>query len=135
MLAVLMPIAASMGGNAGTQTLTVAVRAIAMKELTPANSFRVLSKEILVGTFNGFLFAIIIGVIAWVWSGSLGIGGVMAAAMIITLIIAGLAGAAIPLGLSRTRFDPAIASGVFLTTITDVVAFLAFLGLGAWFLI
>ena len=135
MLAVLMPIAASMGGNAGTQTLTVAVRAIAMKELTPANSFRVLSKEILVGTFNGFLFAIIIGVIAWVWSGSLGIGGVMAAAMIITLIIAGLAGAAIPLGLSRTRFDPAIASGVFLTTITDVVAFLAFLSLGAWFLI
>jgi len=135
MLAVLMPIAASMGGNAGTQTLTVAVRAIAMKELTPANSFRVLSKEILVGTFNGILFAIIIGVIAWVWSGSLGIGGVMAAAMIITLIIAGLAGAAIPLGLSRTRFDPAIASGVFLTTITDVVAFLAFLGLGAWFLI
>ena len=135
MLAVLMPIAASMGGNAGTQTLTVAVRAIAMKELTPANSFRVLSKEILVGTFNGFLFAIIIGVIAWVWSGSLGMGGVMAAAMIITLIIAGLAGAAIPLGLSRTRFDPAIASGVFLTTITDVVAFLAFLGLGAWFLI
>jgi len=135
MLAVLMPIAASMGGNAGTQTLTVAVRAIAMKELTPANSFRVLSKEILVGTFNGFLFAIIIGVIAWVWSGSLGIGVVMAAAMIITLIVAGLAGAAIPLGLSRTRFDPAIASGVFLTTITDVVAFLAFLGLGAWFLI
>ena len=135
MLAVLMPIAASMGGNAGTQTLTVAVRAIAMKELTPANSFRVLSKEILVGTFNGFLFAIIIGVIAWVWSGSLGIGVVMAAAIIITLIVAGLAGAAIPLGLSRTRFDPAIASGVFLTTITDVVAFLAFLGLGAWFLI
>ena len=135
MLAVLMPIAASMGGNAGTQTLTVAVRAIAMKELTPANAFRVLSKEILVGTFNGLLFAIILGVIAWTWSGSLGIGAVMAVAMVITLIIAGLAGAAIPLGLSRTRFDPAIASGVFLTAITDVVAFLAFLGLGAWFLI
>ena len=135
MLAGLMPIAASMGGNAGTQTLTVAVRAIAMKELTPANAFRVLSKEILVGTFNGLLFAIILGVIAWTWSGSLGIGAVMAVAMVITLIIAGLAGAAIPLGLSRTRFDPAIASGVFLTAITDVVAFLAFLGLGAWFLI
>lgn len=135
MLAVLMPIAASMGGNAGTQTLTVAVRAIAMKELTTANSFRVLSKEVLVGTFNGLIFALIIGVIAWVWSGSVAIGAVMAAAMVITMIIAGLAGAAIPLGLSRTRFDPAIASGVFLTTITDVVAFLAFLGLGTWFLV
>jgi magnesium transporter len=135
MLAVLMPIAASMGGNAGTQTLTVAVRAIAMKELTTANSFRVLSKEVLVGTFNGLIFALIIGVIAWIWSGSVAIGAVMAAAMVITMIIAGLAGAAIPLGLSRTRFDPAIASGVFLTTITDVVAFLAFLGLGTWFLV
>ena len=135
MLAVLMPIAASMGGNAGTQTLTVAVRAIAMKELTTANAFRVLSKEVLVGTFNGLLFALIIGVIASIWSGSMAIGAVMAAAMVITMIIAGLAGAAIPLGLSRTRFDPAIASGVFLTTVTDVVAFLAFLGLGAWFLV
>jgi len=135
MLAVLMPIAASMGGNAGTQTLTVAVRAIAMKELTTANAFRVMSKEVLVGTFNGLLFALIIGVIAFIWSGSVGIGAVMAAAMIITMIIAGLVGAAIPLGLSRTRFDPAIASGVFLTTVTDVVAFLAFLGLGTWFLI
>ena len=135
MLAVLMPIAASMGGNAGTQTLTVAVRAIAMKELTAANAFRVVSKEVLVGTFNGLLFAVIIGTIAWFWSGNLGIGLVMAAAMVITMIIAGLAGAAIPLGLSRTRFDPAIASGVFLTTVTDVIAFLAFLGLGAWFLL
>lgn len=134
MLAVLMPIAASMGGNAGTQTLTVAVRAIAMKELTPANSWRVMSKEVLVGTFNGVCFAVIVGLVAWVWSGEIGIGVVMAAAMVITMIVAGLAGAAIPLGLSRTRFDPAIASGVFLTTITDVVAFLAFLGLGAWFL-
>ena len=83
-----MPIAASMGGNAGTQTLTVAVRAIAMKELTTANSFRVLSKEVLVGTFNGLIFALIIGVIAWIWSGSVAIGAVMAAAMVITMIIA-----------------------------------------------
>ena len=135
MLAVLMPIAASMGGNAGTQTLTVAVRAIAMRELSPANALRVLSKEVLVGVFNGFLFAMIVGTIAWVWSGSIGIGIVMAVAMAITMVIAGLAGAAIPLGLSRTRFDPAIASGVFLTTVTDIVAFLAFLGLGAWFLL
>ena len=135
MLAVLMPIAASMGGNAGTQTLTVAVRAIAMKELTPTNAVRVLSKEILVGTFNGLSFALIVGVVAWVWSGNAGIGIVMAVAMVITMVVAGLAGAAIPLGIARTRFDPAIASGVFLTTVTDVVAFLAFLGLGALFLL
>ncbi len=135
MLAVLMPIAASMGGNAGTQTLTVAVRAIAMKELTSANTARVLSKETLVGLFNGLLFAVIVGLIAWIWSGEIGIGIVMALAMTITMVIAGLAGAAIPLGLARTRLDPAITSGVFVTTVTDVVAFLAFLGLGAWLLL
>ena len=134
-LAVLMPIAASMGGNAGTQTLTVAVRAIAMKELTPANAFRVLSKEVLVGVFNGILFAALIGGVAWLWSGDVSIGLVMAAAMAVTMVVAGLAGAAIPFGLSRTGIDPAVASGVFLTTITDVVAFFAFLGLAAWFLI
>jgi magnesium transporter len=135
MLAVLMPIAASMGGNAGTQTLTVVVRAIAMKEITGANAYRVLSKEVLVGIFNGLLFAVIIGAAAWFWTGSLPIGLVMAAAIIVTMIIAGLAGTAIPLGLSRTGVDPAVASGVFLTTITDVVAFCAFLGLASLFLI
>ena len=135
MLAVLMPIVASMGGNAGTQTLTVAVRAIATKELTPANAWRVLGKEVLVGAFNGVLFAVLLGIIAWAWSGDPGIGVVIAAAMIVTMVVAGLAGTAIPLGLSRTGIDPAIASGVFLTTITDVIAFLAFLGLAAWFLV
>lgn len=134
-LAVLMPIAASMGGNAGTQTLTVVVRAIAMKELTVANASRMLSKEALVGAFNGLLFAVIVGAVAWMWSGSAGVGAVMAAAMAVTMIVAGLAGLAIPLGLSRTRFDPAVASGAFLTTVTDVTAFLVFLGLGAWFLL
>jgi magnesium transporter len=135
MLAVLMPIVASMGGNAGTQTLTVVVRAIAMKELTRSNAARVLTKEVLVGLFNGVLFAVLIGVIAWIWSGDIAIGLVIAAAMIITLVIAGLAGAAIPFGLSVTGIDPAIASGVFLTTVTDVVAFLTFLGLATWFLL
>ena len=135
MLAVLMPIAASMGGNAGTQTLTVVVRAIAMKDLTPANAWRVFSKEVLVGVFNGLSFAAIVGVVAWVWSGDGAIALVMAAAMIVTMIVAGLVGTAIPIVLSRTGVDPAIASGVFLTTITDVVAFLAFLGLAAWFLL
>lgn len=134
-LAVLMPIAASMGGNAGTQTLTVAVRALAMKELTRANAWRVLSKEVFVGVFNGILFAGLLGVIAWAWSGDISIGVVMAMAMIVTMVVAGLAGAAIPIGLSKTGIDPAVASGVFLTTITDVVAFLAFLGLAAWFLV
>jgi magnesium transporter len=134
-LAVLMPIAASMGGNAGTQTLTVVVRAIAMKDLTPANAWRVFSKEVLVGVFNGLSFAAIVGIIAWVWSGDFAIGLVMAAAMIVTMVIAGLVGTAIPIGLSRTGIDPAVASGVFLTTITDVVAFFAFLGLAAWFLL
>ena len=134
-LAVLMPIAASMGGNAGTQTLTVAVRAIATKELTSANAARVLTKEILVGALNGVSFAIIVGAVAWVWSGDIAIGAVIAGAMMITMVVAGLAGMAIPIGLSRTGVDPAVASGVFLTTITDVVAFFAFLGLAAWFLL
>lgn len=135
MLAVLMPIAASMGGNGGTQTLTVIVRAIATKEVTRANALRVLSKEVLVGLFNGILFAALLGGVAWAWSGDVSIGLVMAAAMIVTMIIAGFAGTAIPMGLSRTGIDPAIASGVFLTTVTDVIAFFAFLGLAAWFLL
>ncbi len=134
-LDVLMPIDASMGGNAGTQTLTVAVRALATKELTQSNALRVISKEVLVGVFNGVMFAALIGVIAWFWSGDVAIGAVMAAAMIITMIAAGLVGTAIPIGLSRTRIDPAIASGVILTTVTDVVAFAVFLGLAAWFLL
>ncbi len=134
-LAVLMPIVASMGGNAGTQTMTVAVRAIATKELTAANAMRVMGKEALVGIYNGVLFALLIGAVAWYWADSWQIGGVMAVAMIITLVLAALSGMAIPLVLARTGIDPAIASGVILTTITDVVAFSAFLGLAAWFLL
>lgn len=133
-LAVLMPIVASMGGNAGTQSLTVAVRAIAMKELTPTNAFRIVGKEVLVGSFNGLLFAALAGVAAWLWFGDGAIGLVIAAAMIINLVVAGLAGTAIPIGLARTGVDPAVASGVFLTTITDVIGFLAFLGLAALYL-
>ncbi|MEE9251637.1 MAG: magnesium transporter [Alphaproteobacteria bacterium] len=134
-LAVLMPIVASMGGNAGTQTLTVAVRALAMKELTGSNAARIVGKEVLVGGINGILFAILMAIVAWLWFGSAAIGMVIAAAMIINLLVAGLAGVAIPLGLERTGVDPAVASGVFLTTVTDVVGFLAFLGLAALFLI
>lgn len=134
-LAVLMPIVASMGGNAGGQTLTVAVRALAVKELTAANTRRVVGKEVMVGAVNGLMFAVLAGVVAWLWFGVAGIGLVMAVAMVITLIVAALAGIVIPLGLERLRIDPAIASGVFLTTVTDVIGFCAFLGLAALFLL
>ncbi|MGB8274925.1 MAG: magnesium transporter [Alphaproteobacteria bacterium] len=134
-LAVLMPIVASMGGNAGTQTLTVAVRALATKELTAANAMRVIGKEILVGSFNGILFAVLTAIVTWAWFGSPAIGAVIGAAMVVNLIVAGLAGTAIPIGLERAGIDPAVASGVFLTTVTDVVGFLAFLGLATLFLL
>jgi magnesium transporter len=128
-LAVLMPIVASMGGNAGTQTLTVAVRALATKELTRANALRVIAKELLVGALNGALFAVIAGVIAWLWFGNPLISVIIGLAMIINLVMAALAGAVIPLALERLRIDPAVASAVFVTTVTDVVGFFAFLGL------
>lgn len=134
-LAVLMPIVASMGGNAGTQTLTVAVRALAMRELTAANAVRVIGKELFVGTVNGVLFAVITGLIVWVWFGSVAIAAVIGLAMIANLAVAALGGAVIPLALERLGVDPAIASSVFLTTLTDVVGFFAFLGLAAVLLI
>ncbi len=134
-LAVLMPIVASMGGNAGTQTLTVAVRALAMKELTASNALRIVGKEVLVGGFNGLIFAVLMGIVAWLWFGSPEIGIVIAAAMAINLVVAGFAGVAIPVGLDRTGIDPAVASVVLLTTITDVVGFATFLGLAALFLL
>ena len=134
-LAVLMPIVASMGGNAGTQTLTVAVRALATRELTAANALRIVRKEVLVGGINGILFAVLIGVIAGVWFRSAGIGLVIAAAMVINMLVAGLSGILIPLACERFKVDPAVAAGVFLTTITDVIGFFAFLGLAALFLL
>ncbi len=130
-LAILMPIVASMGGNAGTQTLTVTVRALAMKELTPSNAVRVIGKEALVGVFNGVLFAGLIGVVTWIWFGDAALGVVIGLAMIVNMFVAGLAGTTIPLALDRMGVDPAVASGVFLTTITDVVGFFVFLGLAA----
>jgi magnesium transporter len=133
-LAVLMPIVASMGGNAGTQTLTVAVRALAMKDLSSANAWRFINKELVVGVFNGVLFAVITGALAWYWFGRPEIGLVIGAAMVVNLIVAGLGGTLIPIGLDRVGVDPAIASTVFLTTVTDVIGFFAFLGLAAAFL-
>ncbi len=134
-LAVLMPIVASMGGNAGTQTLTVTVRALAMKDLTATNAMRVVGKEVLVGSINGVVFAVLTGIVAWFWFESQALGLVIALAMIINMVVAGFAGTTIPLVLERNGIDPAIASSVFLTTITDVVGFAAFLGLAAWLLV
>ncbi len=134
-LAVLMPIVASMGGNAGTQAMTVAVRALATKELSSSNARRVITKELLVGIINGILFAIIIGLTAWAWFGNPILGVIIAAAMIINLVIAGLSGILIPIFLVKLKLDPALSSAVFLTTITDVIGFFAFLGLATCFLI
>ncbi len=134
-LAILMPIVASMGGNAGTQTLTVVVRALAMKEITPTNTMRVVGKELLVGGINGVLFAILTGAVTWFWFGSALIGTVIALAMVVNMVVAGLAGTTIPVMLERNGIDPAVASSVLLTTITDVVGFAAFLGLAAWIIL
>jgi magnesium transporter len=128
-LAVLMPIVASMGGNAGTQALTVAVRSIATRDLTGANVWRVVRREVMVGLVNGVVFALVMGIVGWLWFGSATIGGVLAAAMIINLVVAGLAGILVPVTLEKIGVDPALASGAFVTTVTDVVGFLAFLGL------
>ena len=134
-LAVLMPIVASMGGNAGTQTLTVAVRALAMRQLTRRNAMRILAKEVTVGGINGVLLAIIAGTLAALWFTDPVIGGVIAIAMVANLVVAGFCGVAIPLALDRLNIDPAIASTVVLTTVTDIVGFFAFLGLAALFLL
>ena len=134
-LAILMPIVASMGGNAGTQTLTVAVRALALREITRANALRIIGKEFTVGAINGIIFAAIIGTIASYWFGIPLLGFVIAAAMILNLIIACLSGILIPLILDKTGIDPAIASTVVLTTITDIFGFFTFLGLGSIYLL
>jgi magnesium transporter len=134
-LAILMPIVASMGGNAGTQTMTVAVRALATRNLGPLNAARVSLRECSVGLINGGLFAIIVGLFSWWWFGSGDLGVIIGAAMIINLMAAALAGIAVPLALDYFDVDPAIASGTFVTTVTDVVGFFAFLGLASLFLL
>ncbi|MEM6886855.1 MAG: magnesium transporter [Pseudomonadota bacterium] len=130
-LAVLMPIVASMGGNAGTQSLTVAVRAIATKDLTGANVWRFIRREVLVGLINGLIFALVMGAIGYLWFGLPALGYVIAAAMVVNLVVAGLAGTVVPVILERVGVDPALASGTFVTTVTDVIGFFAFLGLAS----
>ncbi len=132
-LAVLMPIVASMGGVAGTQTLTVLIRGLAMGQLNTRNQRWLVAREALVGMANGILWAIVVAAAASVWFEDWTLGLVIAAAMMINLMTAGLAGAVIPLTLKRLGIDPALAGGVVLTTVTDVVGFLSFLGLAAIF--
>jgi len=134
-LAVLMPIVASMGGNAGTQSLTVAVRAMATRDLTEANMGRVIWRETAVGLINGLFFAVVIGLVSWVWFGNEMLGLVIAAAMVINLVVAGMAGILVPVLMERAGVDPALASGTFVTTVTDVVGFFVFLGLAAMVLL
>jgi magnesium transporter len=134
-LAVLMPIVASMGGNAANQTMTVTVRALATKDLGPANVYRVIGRETVVGLLNGLLFAALLGAVVYFWFGNDELGLVIAAAMIVNFFVAALAGILIPLMLNYFDIDPAVASGVFVTTVTDVVGFFAFLGLATMWLI
>ncbi len=133
-LAVLMPLIASMGMNAGTQTITVAVRALAVHDLNPGNRWRFLIKEMIVSVINGSGFAVIAVLLAWGWFGDVLIGAIFAAAMFSTLLIAAIVGAAIPIFLDRYRIDPADSSVVLVTTVTDIVAFASFLGLAYWIL-
>jgi magnesium transporter len=133
-LAILMPIVASMGGNAGTQTMTVAVRALATRDIDIYNAGRVIIRELNIGVFNGILFALIIGPVAAIWFDNWALGLIISTAMVVNMICAAAAGIFIPLLLVRLEIDPAIASSVFVTTVTDVVGFAAFLGLAAWWL-
>jgi magnesium transporter len=128
-LAVLMPIVAGVGGNAGTQTLAVTVRAIATNQLTSSNRWRAVWRELRVALLNGLTIALLIGTGVFVVLGSADLGGVIAAAMLFNILVAGLAGSLIPLALERSGADPAVASSIFVTMMTDSVGFLAFLGL------
>lgn len=134
-LAVLMPIVASMGGIAGSQTLTLVVRGLALRQVGHTNAGKLLKKEFFVGVVNGLLWALVVSVIAGLWFHNASIGFLLGAAMVINLIFAAVAGVAIPLLLQRLGIDPALAGGVLLTTVTDVVGFMAFLGLATWFLL
>jgi magnesium transporter len=130
-LAVLMPIVASMGGNAGTQTMTVAVRSIATRDLTAQNAMRVIWREVSVGALNGLVFGLLMALVAGVWFGVPMLAAVIGVAMLLTQVAAALGGIVIPMALERLKIDPALASGPFVTTVTDVVGFFAFLGLAS----
>ena len=134
-LAVLMPIVASMGGIAGSQTLTIMIRGLALGQVGPANARTLIIKEVLVSIMNGLMWAIVVALVASVWFQDIKIGAIIAAALIINLICAAVAGFSIPLALKQVGIDPALAGTVLLTTVTDVVGFMAFLSLGTWYLL
>ena len=134
-LAVLFPVVMSMGGIAGTQTLTLMIRGMATGQVSARNSMAILRKELAVGILNGILFSIIIGTIAYLWYGNIGLGLVMAFAIVANLVAGALAGALIPVILKRMSIDPALAGGVVLTTVTDVIGILAFIGLASYLLL
>ncbi|MEL7186617.1 MAG: magnesium transporter [Pseudomonadota bacterium] len=135
LLAVLMPVVPSMGGVAGTQSLVIITRAIALGQINPGNAMGILRKEVMVGVLNGIGWAIFVAILTFWWFGNWHIGGILGAAMIINLVVAAAAGFGIPLALKKLRVDPALAGGVVLTTVTDVVGYMAFLGLGAIYLL
>ncbi len=132
-LAFLMPIVASMGGNAGMQTLAVTIRAIAKKELSASNFNRVVGKEFIIGILNGVIFAIITAIIVHLWFKEISLSLLIGVSMILNMIVAGLFGILVPVSLKKMNIDPALASSVFVTTITDVIGFLSFLGLGSYY--
>ena len=134
-LAVLMPIIASMGGNAGTQTVTVAVRALALRQLSRSTMKRFIAKELSAGIINGVVFAAAAAAVSWFWFASIEIAALMGFAMLTNMVVAAMSGAAIPVVLSRFGIDPAVASSVFITTVTDVIGFLTFLGMAAIFIV
>ncbi|MAJ22600.1 MAG: magnesium transporter [Candidatus Pelagibacter sp. TMED64] len=132
-LAFLMPIVASMGGNAGMQTLAVTIRAIATRDLYKGNFAKIVTKEFIIGILNGIIFAIITGLIVQLWFNEINLTILISISMILNMIVAGLFGILVPVSLKKVNIDPAIASSVFVTTITDVIGFLSFLGIGAYF--
>mgnify|MGYP003949956487 FL=1 len=132
-LAFLMPIVASMGGNAGMQTLAVTIRAIATKELSSSNFNKVVGKEFVIGVLNGIIFAVITAVIVQLWFKEINLSLLIGVSMILNMIVAGLFGILVPVSLKKLNIDPALASSVFVTTITDVIGFLSFLGLGSYY--
>jgi magnesium transporter len=134
-LAVLMPIVASMGGIAGSQTLTIMIRGLALGQVGPSNARSLMHKEILVSMMNGLMWSVVVALVATAWFQDMQIGLIIAAALIINLVCAALAGFGIPLILKRAGIDPALAGTVLLTTVTDVIGFMAFLGLGTWYLL
>ncbi|MBC8519141.1 MAG: magnesium transporter [Gammaproteobacteria bacterium] len=134
-LAVLMPVVASMGGIAGGQTLTLVIRGIALNQINDSNTRWLIAKESAVGVLNGALWAVVVGVVAWIWFDDIQLGWIIAVAMIINLIIAALSGVVIPVIQKKVGIDPALAGYVVLTTVTDVVGFLSFLGLATLFLV